>query len=139
MYIVIIIIVTIFAEIRAPLEPVVTEVIPAARNVTISWMIISIVHDDETYTVYYDTDNVIFMNSTEFGPASVPDTYTDTITGLIPFTTYYFFVSAENSVGNTSTSVMTFMTEQAGVRVVIEIVHNSITILLFVVHVQLQM
>ena len=36
------------------------------------------------------------------------------ITGLTPFTTYYYIVWANNSVGNTKTSVMSFITNETG-------------------------
>ena len=36
------------------------------------------------------------------------------VTGLIPFTTYYYIVWANNSVGNTKTSVMSFTTNETG-------------------------
>ena len=39
------------------------------------------------------------------------------ITGLIPFTTYYYIIQANNSAGNTSTDIMTFTTNQTGMNV----------------------
>ena len=86
--------------------------------------------------MYYGTDNMALVNSTEgLGPADVSDTdmYTVTISGLMPFTTYYFVVSAENSNGTTNTSVMTFRTNETGMAMAIETVHNK-TVLLFIVH-----
>ena len=110
-----------FAEIQSPLEPVVTGVITTARSVNISWTIRSIVYDAETYAVYYGTDNMTLVNSTEMlGPANVSDMYTVTISELIPFTTYYYTVSAENSEGTTNTSVMNFITDETGMAMVIE-------------------
>ena len=101
-------------------------------------MVTSIVHDAETYTVYYGTDNMTLVNSTEgLGPANVSDMYTVTISGLMPFTTYYYSVSAENSEGTTNTSVMIFTTNKTGMAMAIDTVYNKI-ILLFVVHSQLQ-
>ena len=86
-------------------------------------MTTSIVHNVETYTVYYGTDNMTLVNSTErLGPADMPNVYTVNISGLVPFTTYYYIVSANNSQGFTNTSVMTFMTNEAGMAMVIEIV-----------------
>ena len=43
--------------------------------------------------------------------------YSINITGLTPFTTYNFIIWANNSVGNTSTDVMNFTTDQTGMRV----------------------
>ena len=82
--------------------------------------------------MYYGTDNMTLVNSTEiFGPANASDVYTVTISGLIPFTRYYYIVSAENSEGTTNTSVMTFMTNETGMAIVIDTVYNCL------VHVQL--
>ena len=86
-------------------------------------MTTSIVHDAETYTVYYGTDNMTLVNSTErLGPTNIPDTYTVNISGLVPFTTYYYFVSANNSLGFTNTSVTTFRTNKTGMAMVIMII-----------------
>ena len=115
--------------------PVVIAVITTPYSVNISWMVTSIVHDAETYTVYYGIDNMTLVNSTErLGPTNMPDTYTVNISGLLPFTTYYYIVSAVNSEGITNTSVMTFMTDETGMAMMIEIVYNTM-ILLFIVHV----
>ena len=85
--------------------------------------------------MYYGIDNMTLVNSTgRLGPTNMPDTYTVNISGLLPFTTYYYIVSAVNSEGITNTSVMTFMTDETGMAMVIEIVYNTM-ILLFIVHV----
>ena len=71
--------------------------------------------------MYYGTDNMTLVNSTEMlGPANVSDMYTVTISGLMPFTTYYYVVSAENSEGTTNSSVMIFMTNETGIEIVID-------------------
>ena len=124
-----------FVAIQPPLVPVVADVITTPHSANISWMATSIVHDAETYTVYYGTDSMTLVNSTErLGPATISDAYTITISGLMPFTTYYYIVSAVNSEGTTNISVMTFMTDETGVAMMIEIVHNTM-ILHFIVHV----
>ena len=110
----------IFVAIQPPLVPVVADVITTPHSANISWMATSIVHDAETYTVYYGTDSMALVNSTErLGPATISDMYTITISGLMPFTTYYYIVSAVNSEGTTNTSVMTFMTDETGMAMVI--------------------
>ena len=118
---------------RSPLVPDVTDIIPTARSVNISFTIRSIVYDAETYRLYYIAV-FISSNSTErLGPANVSDMYTVTISGLIPYTRYYFFVSAENSEGTTNTSSLNFITDETGMAMAIETVYNKI-VLLFVVH-----
>ena len=85
---------------------------------------VTIVDDDETYTVYYGTDSMALVNSiTGMGNASVSNEFNVTINGLMPFTTYYYIISAENSEETTNTSVMTFMTNETGMGMTIEIVY----------------
>ena len=43
--------------------------------------------------------------------------YSINITGLTPFTTYYFILWANNSAGNTSTKIMNFTTDQTGMYI----------------------
>ena len=113
----------IFAAIQQPLVPIVLEVITAPYSVNISWMATSIVHDAETYTVYYGTNIMALVNSTErLGPTNMPDTYTVNISGLMPFTTYFYIVSANNSLGFTNTSVKNFRTNETGMAMVIMII-----------------
>ena len=113
----------IFVAIQQPLVPVVTAVITTPYSANIIWMV-TIVDDDETYTVYYGTDNVALLNTIEgMGNASVSNEFSATINGLMPFTTYYYTISAVNSEETTNTSVMTFMTNETGMEIVIR-VHN---------------
>ena len=105
---------------QRPLGPIVLKVITTPYSVNISWIAASIVHDAETYRVYYGTDSIALVNSTErLEPTNVPDTYTVNISGLVPFTTYYYIVSANNSLGFTNTSVTTFRTNETGMVMVI--------------------
>ena len=120
---------------REPLEPVVTAVATTPYSVNISWRVTSIVHDAEIYTVYYGTDNMTLVNSTEIpGSANVSDMYTVTISGLMPFTTYYYVVSAENSEGTTNTSVMNFRTNETGMTMANDTVHNIINLFCFLLY-----
>ena len=124
--------VCIFVAIQPPLAPYVTEVITTPNSAIITW-IATIVHDDETYTVYYGTDSMALENTIEgMGNASVPNEFSATINGLMPFTTYNYIVSAVNSEGTTNTSVMTFMTNETGMVMVMRLYNKMI--LLFVVH-----
>ena len=95
--------------------PVVRDPITALYSVNISWIVQSIVHDTETYTVWYSTDmmtftdNVMIMGNTNL--TAINEIFTVNISSLIPFTTYYYIILAANSVGSTSTFIMTFTTE----------------------------
>ena len=84
---------------------------------------VTIVDDAETYRVYYGTDSMALVNNTRgMGNTNVSNEFSVTINGLMPFTTYYYIVSAVNSVGITNTSVMTFMTNETGMGIATETV-----------------
>ena len=82
-----------------------------------------IIWDRETYwvqygintTLQYDSD-VILGNDNVY---ATNEHYSINITGLTPFTTYYFIVWANNSIGNTTTDVMNFTTDQTGMRIIL--------------------
>ena len=58
----------------------------------------------------YDSDVTLGNNNTYV----TNERYSINITELTPFTTYYFVIWANNSVGNTSTDMMNFTTDQTG-------------------------
>ena len=69
--------------------------------------------------MFYGTDVTSLTNSSEViigntGLSTINEMFTVNIDGLIPFTTYYFIVSANNSVNTTSTAVMNFTTDETG-------------------------
>ena len=87
----------------------------------ISWVTPYITLDRETYTVQYNTNmslqdsiKVVIEAINEF---VINQKFSVNITGLIPFTTYYYIIQANNSVGITSTDVMTFTTNQTGMYI----------------------
>ena len=57
---------------------------------------------------------VVIVNENEF---VINQKFSINITGLIPFTTYYYIIQANNSAGSTYTDIMTFTTNQTGIRV----------------------
>ena len=103
-----------------PVELVMVEVIRTTPySAEISWVTPYVVQDKETYTVQYSTDislqnsnEVVVENTNEF---AIDQRFSVNITGLIPFTTYYYIIQANNSVGNTSTDVMNFTTNHTGI------------------------
>ena len=105
-----------------PVEFVAIEVTTTTSySAEICWVTSYIIMDKETYSVQYSTDmslqnrsDVIIEAINEF---VFNQKFSVNITGLIPFTTYYYIVQASNSVGNTSTDVMTFTTNQSGMSV----------------------
>ena len=107
-----------------PLEIVAIEVTTTPYSAEISWVTPFIALDKETYTVQYNT-NISLQNSNEnvieaINEFAINQRFSVNITGLIPFTTYYYIIQANNSAGNTSTDVMTFTTNQTGVNIMIK-------------------
>ena len=101
-----------------PNEFLVNEVITAPYSAMITWVTPYVVMDKETYTVQYSTDSSLQDSSKVVIEAnswfSFDQNFSVNITGLIPFTTYYYMIRANNTAGNTNTDVMTFTTNQTG-------------------------
>ena len=102
-----------------PVEFVTIKAITVPSSVEISWVTPYIILDEETYSVQYSTDislqnhrEVVIEANNEF---TINQEFSINITGLIPFTTYYYIIQANNSVGNTYTDIMTFTTNQTGI------------------------
>ena len=108
-----------YAAIRQPLEPAAIELVTTPFWAIISWIVQSIVNDTETYTVLYGTGMNTLSNSTvTMGSADlsiINEGFSVNITGLMPFTKYYYIISAENSVGTTNTSLLNFTTDETGI------------------------
>ena len=82
-------------------------------------MVPSIVFDQENYTIQYGTDMTMLVSSSNLVQGSsdtsvVNGDFSVNITGLTPFTRYYYIIVATNSVGSTSTTVMNFITGETG-------------------------
>ena len=109
-----------FTAMIPPIELVMVEVIRTTPySAEISWVTPYVVLDEETYTVQYSTDmplqnssEVVVENTDEF---AINEKFSVNITGLVPFTTYYYIIQANNSAGNTSTDVMNFTTNHTGI------------------------
>ena len=105
-----------------PVEFVAIEAVTTTSySAEISWVTPYIIMDKETYSVQYSTD-MSLQNSSDVIIEAINEfvfnqKFSVNITGLIPFTAYYYIVQASNSAGNTSTNVMTFTTNQSGTSV----------------------
>ena len=122
-----------------PIKFVTIEVATTPYSAEISWITPYIILDQETYSVQYSTD-MSLQNSSEVvieatNQFTTNQKFSVNITGLIPFTTYYYIIQANNSAGNTSTDIMTFTTNQTGMSIIIKYSNHSD----IVVHVQLLM
>ena len=93
-----------YVEIRPPLELTVIEPVTTPYSAYISWRVQSYVNGTETYTVLYGTDmNALSMSMVRMGNTDlsnmVNELFSVNITGLMPFTKYYYIISANNSEG----------------------------------------
>ena len=68
--------------------------------------------------MYYGTDRMTLANKTMImGNTNLftfNEVFTVNISTLMPFTRYYYIISATNSIGTTNTSVMNFTTDETG-------------------------
>ena len=102
-----------------PLVPIVRDLITTPYSVNISWVVANITFDTETYSVLYGSDMTMSLSTSEMveGNSDISVTnevFSINITGLMPFTTYYYIIRANNSVGSTNTSMMYFTTDETG-------------------------
>ena len=104
--------------ITPPNQLIYIEISTEPRSVRISWTTVLIIFDRETYWVEYGTDIILKYNSGVVlgneDRSVTNERFSINITELTPFTTYYFVLWANNSVGNTNTSIMNFTTDQTG-------------------------
>ena len=105
------------------------EVITASYSVEISWVTPYIILDKETYSVQYSTDmslqnsrEVVMEANNEF---TINRKFSVNLTGLIPFTTYYYIIQANNSAGNTYTDIMIFITNQTSMSITKYNIHGN--------------
>ena len=103
----------------APFPPMIRAMITTPYSVNISWVVSSIVFDQENYVVQYGTDRMMLLSSSDEiegnnNTDTINDVFSVNITGLTPFTRYFYTIVATNSIGNSTTPVMTFITNQTG-------------------------
>ena len=101
-----------------PNQVALIEVSTKPYSVEISWTTVCIAYDRETYWVEYGTNmTLLYTSDVVLGNADrfvTNERFSINITGLTPFTTYYFIIWADNSVGNISATMMNFTTDQTG-------------------------
>ena len=111
-----------FIAMIPPMDFTTIKYITAPYSAEISWVTPYVILDKETYSVQYSTDmslqnseEVVVENNDEL---ATNQQFSVNITGLTPFTTYYYIIYASNSVGNTSTDIMNFTTNQTGMSII---------------------
>ena len=102
-----------------PQQPAVTGVTITTNSVNISWTVARIVFDQETYSLQYGIfemmmplDTINKTGNTEL--STMNEVFSVYITGLTPFTRYYFIVTATNSFNSSSSGITPFTTKEAG-------------------------
>ena len=105
-----------------PLPPVLRDITTKPYSVNISWEVPSIVFDQENYTIQFGADMTMLQNTSGLVLGSSDRNVTNgmfsvNITELTPFTRYYYAIVATNTVGNTSTMIMNFTTDETGLCV----------------------
>ena len=93
-------------------------------SATITWVIPEILYTPEDYYVEYGLNNIMPDERSDSLPSGsntsiVDQTYTITLQNLHPAYTYFFVVTAENTVSPKSTEVFMFSTLEAGVLLLI--------------------
>ena len=105
-----------------PDVPTLLSSIAGQTQATISWIVTSITYTLETYSVKYgiridDLDMTSNTTDRSNNSTAINQAYSLTITGLEPFTQYYYVVAAHNSFTTTESAIQTFRTTEAGMLV----------------------
>ena len=102
-----------------PHMPIVRDPITTPYSVNILWVVTNITFDPETYSVLYGSNMTMLLSASEVVEGNndtsvINEVFSSNISGLLPFTTYYYIIRAINTVGSTNTSVMNFTTDETG-------------------------
>ena len=105
-----------------PNAPTLLSSIAGQTQATISWIVTSVAYTLETYSVKYGIriDNLDMISNGTDGSSNstaINQAYSLTITGLEPFTQYYYAVAAYNSFTTTESAIQAFRTTEAGMLV----------------------
>ena len=104
-----------------PNQPVLNDVITTPYSVNITWLVRNVAFDQENYTIQYDTDETLLDTSRvvegNSDTLTIDEVVSVNISGLLPFTMYYYRIVAVNSVGSSQTAVMNFTTDEIGTSV----------------------
>ena len=100
-----------------PVQVMATNV--AATSATVVWNIPAIIYTAESYSVQYGVEeNMLDQSTNSISSGSdttiVDQTYNITLQNLHPDYTYYYQVTAVNTLFSTSTEVFSFQTPEAG-------------------------
>jgi len=104
----------------SPNAPSIQRSIPYSTEALVSWRVGKIAYTQENYHVEFGVSNdALTMRSEAVNGSSnltsINQLYSVTLTGLDPFTQYYYTVVATNSFITAQTTVQAFQTTEAGV------------------------
>ena len=102
-----------------PNVPILLSSTAGQTQATISWVVTSVAYTLETYSISYglSSDTLDMTNYLTEGSSNYTVTnqaYSATITGLDPFTLYYYVIVAQNTFTTTESAVQMFKTTEAG-------------------------
>ena len=103
----------------APATPVILSGTARTTQATITWIATVIAYTPESYYIVYglSNDSLNLRSMAVEGTANLTATnwaYSATITGLHPFTHYYYLIEARNSFTITQSDVQMIQTTEAG-------------------------
>lgn len=103
----------------APIIPTISETVPSSIRVLIRWIVTATAYTPENYYIEYgqSMDTLTMRTDVVNGSTDLADTnlaYSTLITGLRPFTQYYYRLVASNSFTMSQTAVQAFQTSEAG-------------------------
>ena len=104
----------------APNVPIVLSSTAGAAQATINWLVTATAYTPESYFIVYglSNDTLDLRSDAIGGTANLTATnvaYSVTITGLRPFTRYYYRIDAHNSFTTTESAIQTLQTTEAGI------------------------
>ena len=105
----------VFLEFTPPKQPILNKVLISPYSVNISWVVGNVSLHHFNYTIQYGTDALLLDSSVMVETSGdINNVLSVNISGLTAFTKYYFVIVASNSIGSTTTTVMTFSTDETG-------------------------
>ena len=104
----------------APNVAIILSSTVGAVQATINWIVTVTAYTPESYFIVYGLSNDTLDQRSDAveGATNLTSTnmaYSITITGLRPFTQYYYRIDASNSFTTTETAIETFQTTEGGI------------------------
>ena len=103
----------------APLVPTIVRSIPYSTGILVDWIVTAISYSSESYYIEYGLSSNSLTRRSEVlnGSTNLTETnlaYTLNISGLTPYTQYFYRLAARNTFTTSQTAVQMFQTSTAG-------------------------